>query len=83
MFTIKQVTRTTTAGSDEPMRNDDKVRLFEARNPYLETGLEGRQQVAFTMDDGCHCTIDSGVVFVMNDAGQTVDTFRLANSDWF
>lgn len=81
MFTIKNVNRG---------QSEDSVRLYEGRNvmfeisPRQDSDTKGvRMQVAFTMDDGTYCTIDSGVVFVMNSSGKTVDTYRLENSDWY
>lgn len=82
MFTIKNVTR--------PESGEDSIRLFEGRNvmfepsPYQDSSTNGlKMQVGFTMDDGTYCTIDAGIVFVMNSAGKTVDTYRLIGSDWF
>lgn len=85
MFTIKNVTKTAGDGYGE-----DAVRLYEGRNvmyeraPSQEAGNPNiPMQIGFTMDDGTYCTIDTGVVFVMNGAGKTVDTYRLKGSDWF
>ncbi|MDQ0996887.1 hypothetical protein QFZ34_002069 [Phyllobacterium ifriqiyense] len=76
MFTIKQVVR-----SGQKSGKDDAVRLYEGRDPSLETGPSGNQQVTFQKDDGVYCSIDSGVVFVMNSTGKTVETFRLKGAE--
>lgn len=85
MFTIKNVTK-----GPEDGHGEDSVRLYEGRNVMFEmnppdrsVGVPSIPQVGFTMDDGTYCTIDTGVVYVMNSAGKTVDTYRLKNSDWF
>jgi len=78
MFTIKQVIK----NSDDKPGN--AVRLWEGRNPCLEfSDITGKMQVSFQMADDVFCSIDTGVVFVMNASGKTVDTFRLEGSDWF
>lgn len=35
------------------------------------------QKLSYERSDGVHCSFDSGTVFVMNDAGKTVDTYHL------
>lgn len=80
MFTIKQVCKSLTSD-----RSLDRVRLWEGYN--IEFGLsettQPKPQVSFQSPDGCHCTVDAGVIFVLNAAGKTVDTFRLEGSDWY
>lgn len=76
MFTIKHIVR------EEGPRGAGRSTLYEARNPRVEYG-EGDPALWFEMDDGSPCRIDSGVSFIMNAQGKTVDTVRLKGSDWF
>ena len=78
MFTLKQIVR------DGNKPQDMQVRLYEGRNPHLEVNPQTKEpQVGFTMDDGTYCTIDTGLLYVMNGQGKTVETFRLAGSETF
>lgn len=67
MFTIKQVL---SGGADA-------VRLFEGRNPVLEKTHDGLK-FSFDMESGGQCTIDAGMIYVMNSSGKTVDTYNLS-----
>lgn len=83
MFTIKNVTR---VNFPPGTSSQDSIRLYEGRNPIYgpaENTTSLDMQVSFDMDDGTHCSLDTGVVFIMNAAGKTVDTYRLKGSDWF
>lgn len=76
MFTIKHVFR--------PYgQKFDSISLYEGRFPHLEPKQSDPtiSQVVFTSDEGTICSIDSGIVYVMNSAGKTVETFRLQRSD--
>lgn len=77
MFTVKQVVKDETPQGSQ-------VRLWEGKDVYLEHNEATKKpNVHFTMADGPMCSLDAGVVFVMNSAGKTVETFRLEGSDWF
>jgi nucleoside 2-deoxyribosyltransferase len=85
MLTIKHVnTQRTLAGFEADIISiweGDNVRSY--LNPF--TNDDGTPYevytVAFDKPDGCMCSIDSGVVYVMNEAGKTVETFRLSRPD--
>ena len=73
MFTVKQIVGT---------QQDQQVRLWEARDVYLErNGITHRPNVYFTYPDGVTCSLDTGLVYVMNDHGKTVESFRLEGSE--
>lgn len=79
MFTIKQMIRDPNIAPSETV-----IRLWEGRDVYSEFNtIVQKPNVHFTMPEGTTCSLDCGVVFVMNSAGKTVETFRLAGSDWF
>lgn len=79
MFTVKQIIK------DPNDRSHRAIRLWEATDVWLEPKEyllpELEMQVAFNMPDGVLATIDTGVVYVMNQNGKTVETFRLKNSE--
>jgi hypothetical protein len=81
MFTIKHVTRTTDR-QDSP----HNISLFEGRFPRLAPKdpmpINGNPEMCvwFETEDAT-CSIDTGIVYVMNAAGKTVETFRLKGSE--
>lgn len=75
MFTIKHIVR------EEGPRGAGRSALYEARDPRVEHG-EGDPALWFETEGGTRM-IDSGVCFIMNAQGKTVDTVRLKGSDWF
>jgi len=78
MFTIKKITK------DLDCSRRSVVKLWEGTN--VSTSYNEKTEKAelhFTMLDGAHCTIDNGLIYVMNSAGKTVETVRLAGSEWF
>lgn len=88
MFTVKQIIK----DKSDPSRSRDSIKLWEAKDVYLvnreitpEDGTERymKLEVNFNMPDGVLASLDSGVIFVMNTNGKTVETFRLAGSEWF
>lgn len=93
MFTIKNITAPepvdpNTPGDPSIISGERITRLWEAVSVHCETRIyqnDGEPAsfvptVIFTMPDETTCSIDSGIVYVMNAAGKTVDTFRLRNS---
>lgn len=80
MFTIKNVVRPNGPGTHG---EDDVIRLWEGRNVSFEMNATTKEPfVGFTMPDEVYATIDTGMVYVMNAAGKTVDTYRLKGADW-
>lgn len=89
MLTVKNVVK------DFSDRTRDTVRLWEAKNVQLVNQTYGptdefpdvvpysKTEVHFEMRDGTHCSIDHGIVYVMNDNGKTVEIFRLEGSEVF
>jgi len=87
MLTVKNVTK------DIQNSSRDTVRLWEAKNVRLEhvdydkteefpdIVPYTKAEVHFEMRDGTSCSIDTGIVYVMNDAGKTIEIFRLARSE--
>lgn len=78
MFTIKQLLK----DPESPKQNI--CRMWEGTN--IEISYNDRTELAelhFTMIDGARCSIDTGLVYVMNSSGKTVDTARLKGSEWF
>lgn len=76
MFTIKQIIK----NPDDRSRNT--IRLWEGKDVHSYSNEEtGEVNVGFAMSDGVTCSIDSGIVYVMNGNGKTVETFRLRNSE--
>ena len=85
MFTIKNIVRPKSYDIER-----DCIRLWEGTNVSLSTRKidlgDGSEpyfvtEVGFDMPDGVYCTIDSGIVYVMNANGKTVETFRLKGSE--
>lgn len=89
MFTIKNIVRSSHNPDAPADYTSDSIRLWEGTNVTLQNRkveLDGEDpyivtEVAFDMPDGVHCTIDTGIVYVMNANGKTVETFRLKNSE--
>ncbi len=76
MFTVKQIIK----NSDN--RQENSIRLWEGENIQAShNDITGQLQVTFDMSDGCHCSIDAGLVCIINSAGKTIDVFRLEGSD--
>lgn len=78
MFTIKQVTK----DLDNPKRS--QIKLWEGSN--ISTSYNAnteRAELHFTMPDGATCTLDNGLLYVMNSSGKTVEIVRLHGSEWF
>lgn len=71
-----------------PAPANQQIRLWEGKNVFFETrevpDIDGSTHlvptVSFDMPDDVQCSIDTGIVYVMNSSGKTVDTFRLRNS---
>ena len=78
MFTIKQVLHS----DDDPIHSVGCiVRLWTGSNIHSFINENtGELNVGFTMQSTGTCTIDSGTVYVMNEAGKTVETFQLKQS---
>lgn len=79
MFTIKHVVR-----SSDTHGSPNLIRLYEATSPALELKenvAPAEAQVTFQFD-GVTCSIDTGIVYVMNAQGRTVETFRLKGSEF-
>lgn len=78
MFTIKQVVK------DPDCSRRSCINLWEGTNVSTSYNEKTeRSELHFIMLDGATCTIDAGVVYVMNSSGKTVETARLAGSEWF
>ena len=83
MLTVKRIIKDVEA----PTRNS--IQIWEAKDvqlihrPVEITGQEPyiKTEVYFTMRDGGTCSIDTGIVYVMNETGKTVETFRLNGSE--
>lgn len=83
MFTIKVVNK-----DIEQPRNPEtnSVALYTADREvrhYFHDVFQTPVVEFFSSTTGGYVTVDTGVVFVMNAAGKTVDTFRLKNSEWY
>jgi hypothetical protein len=79
MFTVKQMVRV----KDSPP-DCDQIRLWEAKVVQLEFNtLSRKPNVYFDLPEGVTCSLDSGIVYVMNAAGKTVETFRLEGAEAF
>lgn len=76
MFTIKNVVSTKIR---HYRRTSEGLttRLWEGRNVRSEIPDQGPMTVVFDEVDGGTWTLSSGVVYVMNAAGRTVETFHL------
>lgn len=75
MFTIKWIS------------SEDDQMLYKGRDVSFTPALKRsepseRPCVSFYTDDGVHCTIDSGRVYVMNDAGRTVADYIIATKEY-
>jgi hypothetical protein len=79
MFTVKQIVKDPNERSNRAIRLWEAVSVWLEPKPHLLPELE--LQVAFHMPDGVLATIDTGVVYVMNDHGKTVESFHLKNSE--
>lgn len=78
MFTIKQVHK------DPENSKRSQIKLWEGTN--IATSYNEKTEKAelhFNMIDGSYCTIDHGLLYVMNSSGKTVEIVRLEGSEWF
>lgn len=47
-----------------------------------KAGGGAKSQVSFDMAEGCHCSLDSGRVYVMNAQGRTVSDYVLSTDEF-
>lgn len=82
MFTIKHVTRTSDQNG-----SPNNISLYEGRFPRLAPKMQEdkspRPEMCFWFDtDDATCSLDTGIVYVMNAAGKTIETFRFKGSEF-
>jgi hypothetical protein len=80
MFTIKWIAAN---GSEMLYRGMDvSFTPADQRGDGVKAGGYERPVVSFQVDSGVQCSIDSGAVYVMNDAGKTVASYIISTQDF-